>query len=135
MDATEVGSVVSSLAGGDHCAAELLGECPEQKGGTASAEQSDYYSVLMKDTVTYQSTGSLFNAPVFAAPATQQTDTNPDKNRQICENGKPIQQGELVCAESKAGQSNSFIDSADNALKATGLAQIASAYRKICVIQ
>lgn len=112
VTATEVGSMVSSLGAGD-----LAGK--DKLGGNASAENTPLYSALMGSAASASQTpvASLTGSLLPAAAAAPQT-ANPTY---LCNDGKPVPAGKLVCSEETVGGGNGVADALHSFLNMPGI--------------
>lgn len=98
VDPIEVGSWANSLDQGQQDPDDPL------VGGTASAEEAPLYDALMYNSPTPQnsSVASIFNifsgGKVFAA-----ANENSNNPSYLCNNGKPVPAGQLICSEEQLG--------------------------------
>ena len=110
VNANEVGSFVTSLSSGDHCALSVAGSScsSSEMGGTASAEQTPLYSNIMDGN------------------------NNPSSSPNYkCNNGNPVPSGQLVCPEEQLGQSSSALQDISSFFQSTGLATVANAVNAV----
>ena len=103
-NAQELGSLVDSLGSGDHGT-----KSDPQVGGTASAEQTPLYSLLM-DNSSPASTASATSLLGSIFPQTALAATSSQDNSYSCSNGKPVPAGQPVCSEEILAGGNHFAD-------------------------
>jgi hypothetical protein len=115
VNATEVGSMTSSLGPGNHGPPS-----DPEKGGTASAEQTPLYQNL------FGGSGAAKTALLDSALPSASAASN-SSSEYLCENGKPVPSGKLVCSEEVLGQGNESLDSAHAFLSQPYIAPITSA--------
>ncbi len=114
-DASEVGSMVSSLGSGNNGAPS-----DPEKGGTAGAEQTPLYqNIIDGDSSPPQTTliNSVLPGKAYAASRANSSDY-------VCANGKPVPAGQLVCSEEVLAQSNPALDSAHQFLSLPGISTV-----------
>lgn len=116
VNAEEVGSWVTSLSAGDH------GEATDPiVGGTASAEQAPLYASIMDTSANNTTTSSILSALLPATTyAAAASPTNLSGNY-ICNNGKPVPAGQLVCNEEIFGQGNKYANMVHDFLNLPGI--------------
>jgi|GEM_PF-2033088 len=102
---TEVGSFTQALEPGDQCESGIEHCSGRPVNGTAGADETPLYGSLISGE----------SSPVH--PSTY-----------LCNNGKPVPSGKLVCPEEDLGAKNQTISSIDSVLSDTGILAIAQAY-------
>ena len=101
VDPTELGSMVNSLGPSNNS-----GSTSPELGGTAEAENTPLYSNLMGGGNSgTPSLATLFTPNVFAATTTPVATNSPTY---LCNNGKPVPVGQLVCPEEAIGKGSTI---------------------------
>lgn len=116
VNATEVGSMVDSLGPGNTGPAS-----DPPKGGTASAEATPLYQNMFGGS-DGSKTASILDSVLPSAAAASQ---NKNSNDYLCDDGKPVPEGQLVCREEVLGSGgNAQLNSAHDFLNLPVIGQI-----------
>jgi len=120
-DAAEVGSFVSSLGPNskntnfDKKTSKLsVGEAHDQDtvvGGVAGAEQAPLYGAIMGGKNAITTKNAYLNPLSPAAYAASNSTGQANNPSYVCNNGKPVPKGQLICSEEKLGQGVGPLDS------------------------
>lgn len=119
-DAAEVGSFASSLGPNNKntnldkktqkLTIDQVKDEEKVKGGVAGAEQSPLYGAIMESKDTVGAKTSYLNPlnPAVYAASNRSSKTNDPKY--LCNDGKPVPKGQLICPEEKLGHGTGPLD-------------------------